>query len=293
MGELSIFKSQEVVTKERGKSKLASKLASASGTRRIQCNTNGTFKRIVNGDVIGKALRGELNVIVVNALEKVSRTFYEKSYDPDAEPTLPNCWSNLGDIPEKGAKDKQADSCLDCPQNIAGSGKGNSRACRFNRRIAVIVEGDTTGDIYQFNVPAKSLFGKGDGNVHPFESYVRFLSANGMGIDQVITQISYNDDAETMELQFTPLRETSEEEDELVLRAQAQPEAEAYVKLTVAQTDGVTKQPTPSKPTADADADADEDEEVEEPPKKRSKGKAKESAPEQKELSDVVNEWAD
>ncbi len=243
MSSMTIFKNGSASTGRRTLSELAQSLAHTGTFRRIQTNTNGTFKRLVNGEQIGDAVRGEINVIIVAALPKVSRVFYKEQYDPNKEATAPNCWSNLGDKPEAGASDIQAENCTVCPQNIMGSGQNGGRACRFQRRIAVLVEGDTTGEVYQFNVPAKSLFGKGTGNVHPFEGYVKFLIANGESPDTVVTNISYDINADSMELLFTPVRNISDAEYDLVVQAQEDPQTKAYTQLTVAAADGVTKLP--------------------------------------------------
>lgn len=299
MSNVTIFKQGTVATTgNRQLSDLAKSLATSTTSRRIQTNTNGTFKRVVNGEQIGNAVRGEINVIIVGALSKVSRTYYEAEYDPDAPPTLPDCWSNLGDKPEAAAANKQHTNCADCPQNIVGSGKnGVGRACRFQRRISVLVEGDPSGDVYQFNVPAKSLFGKGTGNVHPFESYVKFLIANGESPDNVVTNISYDLNAKTMELLFTPLRNISDEEYELVVAAQSKPETKMYTMITVAQADGVKKQPPAveqkaAKPVEKVTrSDEPEDDVVEEPVKRAVK---KPEAPKEKaNLADVVSKWAE
>jgi len=299
MSNVSIFKQGAVTTTgARELSDLARSLSTASQSRRIQTNTNGTFKRIVNGEQIGNAVRGEINVIILHALPKVSRTFYEAEYDPNAAPTLPDCWSNLGDKPEAAAANKQHTNCADCPQNIKGSGKQGGRACRFQRRISVLVEGDNSGDVYQFNVPAKSLFGKGTGNVHPFESYIKYLLANGESPDNVVTNISYDLNADSMELLFTPLRNVSDEEYELVRAAQSKPETKMYTMITVAQADGVKKQPpaieqkTAPKPVEKVSrSDEPEDEVIEEPVKRTVK---KPEPPKEKvNLADVVSKWAD
>lgn len=298
MSDVTIFKQGAVATTgNRQLSDLAKSLASVSTSRRIQTNTNGTFKRIVNGEQIGNAVRGEINVIILHALPKVSRIFYENDYDPDAAPTLPDCWSNLGDKPEAAAGNKQHTNCADCPKNVVGSGKkGVGRACRFQRRISVLVEGDSSGDVYQFNIPAKSLFGKGTGNVHPFESYVKFLVANGESPDNVVTNVSYDLNADTMELLFTPLRNISDEEYELVKAAQSKPETKMYTMITVAQADGVKKQP-PAVEKAQAApkvtrSDEPEDEVVEEPVKRAVK-KAEPPVQAKSNLADVVSKWSE
>ncbi len=299
MSNVSIFKQGAVTTTgARELSDLARSLSTASLTRRIQTNTNGTFKRIVNGEQIGNAVRGEINVIILHALPKVSRTYYEAEYDPNSPPTLPDCWSNLGDKPEAAAANKQHTNCADCPQNIKGSGKQGGRACRFQRRISVLVEGDGSGDVYQFNVPAKSLFGKGTGNVHPFESYIKYLLANGESPDNVVTNISYDLNADSMELLFTPLRNISDEEYELVRVAQSKPETKGYTMITVAQADGVKKQPpaveqkaAPKPAEKVARSDEPEDDVIEEPVKRTVK---KPEPPKEKaNLADVVSKWAD
>lgn len=297
MSNMTIFKQQTApAAGARRISELAKTLARASVSRRIQTNTNGTFKRIINGEQIGGAIRGELNLIIVGALPKISRIYYKEKFDPNKEPTLPNCWSNLGDKPEEAAADKQHINCVDCPQNIKGSGDNGGKACRYQRRISVMVEGDTSGDVYQFNVPAKSLFGKGTGNTHPFESYIKFLIANGESPDNVVTCVAFDDNADTMELTFTPLRNITDEEYELVKAAQAKPETKMYTMITVAQADGVTKLPPKAvaeeAPKAVVRSDEPEDDPIEEPVKRVAK--KVEPAPKAKQnLADVVSQWSD
>lgn len=303
MSNLSIFKQSGAVSTaaKRELSDLGKSLASVSTTRRIATNTNGTFKRMVNGEQIGNAIRGEFNAIIVDALPKVSRTFYAGKYDPNAKATLPDCWSNLGDKPEAGAANKQAANCAACPKNVSGSGDNGSKACRYQRRIAILVEGDPTGEVYQFNVPAKSLFGKGTGNVHPFESYVKFLLANGENPDTVITNISYDLNADSMELLFTPLRGISDEEYELVKTAQADPETKKYVQLTVSSTDGAKTAPKQEEPKPEpkvirSDEPDDEEEAVFAPveePVKRSAKKEPLTIGENKNLASIVDAWGD
>lgn len=296
MSNLTIFKQEGAVSTahKRELSELQKSLLASSTNRRIQTNTNGTFRRIVNGEQIGKAIRSEFNAIIVDALPKVSRSFYVADYDPEAKPTLPDCWSNLGDKPEAAAPNPQHTNCADCPRNVVGSGKGGKgRACRFQRRIALLLMGDMSGDVYQFNIPAKSLFGKGNGNVHPFESYHKFLAANGESLDTVVTNIAYNLDAETMELQFTPMRSVTDEEYALVQQAQADPSTRQLIVLTVAQADGVTKKPAGAAAKAavgEVEVAADE-EEPEKAPRKRAPAKTTVEA--KRDLANVVSEWGD
>lgn len=293
--DVSIFTGQTGVSTERRQSALAQKLATTStvSSRRIQANINGTFKKMVNGEQVGNAIRGEFNAIVVGMLTNVSRIYYKEKFDPNKEATLPNCWSNNGDKPEAGASDPQHSNCADCPRNIKGSGETGGKACRYQRRVSLMLEGDESGTVYQFNIPAKSLFGKGTGNIHPFESYVKFLVNNGMSPDLVVTNISFDSNAETMELVFSPVREVSDAEYALVLAAQERPETEMYTKLTAAQADGVSKTPKLDKPAPVVTrSEEPEEEEVAEPVKRTKKKEEEVPAAESEDpLASIIDEW--
>lgn len=295
MSSISIFQQKTAPVAGREVSELSKSLAGAgSNTSRRITMSKGVFRRIVNGKEAGKIKDGHMNVIVINALPKVSRQFYASTFDPDAAPTLPDCWSNLGDVPDPKAANAQATNCASCPQNIDGSGNnGKGRACRFNRRVAVVLEGDMSGDIYQFNIPAKSLFGKGAGNTHPFESYIKFLPANGESIDRIVTQISFDENETADVLKFTPVRHLTDEELDVVEAAQDNPDSKRVIQLTVAQQDGVVKLPLAAKAAPAIQEEPDAEEVIEEPVVKRSKkAEAPPTAP-KANLADVVSAWSD
>jgi hypothetical protein len=299
MSNLSIFKSDVKVVSNRAHevSELSKALAgsSSSTSRRITMN-KGIFRRMVNGKEAGKVKDGFINVIIINALPKVSRQFYAAAYDPDATPTLPDCWSNLGDVPDPKAANPQAPNCASCPQNIEGSSaNGKSRACKFQRRIALLLENDMSGDVYQMNIPAASLFGKGSGNTHPFESYSKFLPANGESIDRVVTEIRFDEEETADVLKFTAVRHLSDDEMDVVTAAQGTSESKNAVALTVAQQDGVKQLPAGAKPAAKVVAEPVEDDEpvIQEPVKRASKKAEVPPAAAKANLADVVNAWSD
>lgn len=296
MSNISIFKQESSPVVGREVSELSKALAGNGGTSRRITMSKGVFRRIVNGKEAGKIKDGHMNVIVINALPKVSRQYYEAAFDPDAAPTLPDCWSNLGDLPDPKAANPQATNCASCPQNIEGSGNnGKGRACRFNRRVAVLLEGDMSGDVYQFNIPAKSLFGKGVGNTHPFESYIKFLPANGESIDRIITQISFDENETADVLKFTPVRHLTDEEIDVVEAAQSSQESKTVIQLTVAQQDGVKKLPAAAAAKAPAPVFKEEVEveEVQEPVKRASKKAEVPAAAPKAALADVISAWSD
>jgi hypothetical protein len=299
MSNITIFEEGSSLPTVKRASRLADKISSGGGLRRIQTNTNGTFKRIVGGEQIGKALPHEINVIIVDMLKDVSREYYASEYDPEGKATLPDCWSADGRTPDPKASNKQASACASCPMNVDGSGaKGRGKACRFKRRIAVLAEGDPTGEVYQMNLAAKSLFGKGVGNTHPYESYCNYLKANGEAPDTVVTKVMYDTEADTLTLKFKAVRHLTQEEADLVDAAFADPETQRYLKLTAAEADGVAEKPAAKaieapKQSVFDEPEEDVEEEVAQPVKRAVKKAPVEAPAEDKDLSALIDEWED
>lgn len=271
-----------------GVSELTKQLAgrASSGVKRI-VPKNGTFKLVVGGEEMGK-IKGDLNAIVVNAAPKVGRIFYAKAWSPDAEPTAPDCFSNNGNTPDAKAANPQASNCNDCPQNVKGSGQGQSKACRYSRRIALVLEQDfgtnLEGQVYQMNLASKSLFGDNVGDTMTFENYSKYLSGNGKSIDYVVTRISFNDENDNQSLLFNAARYIKRNEYETVQNVANTEQTKALVVMTPSQADGVTKAPALAAPKA------------EEPePVKRPSKKADSDPPpsNKKSLADVVSAWSD
>jgi len=103
-----------------------------------------------------------------------------------------------------------------------------------------------------------------------------------------------------MELLFSPSRPVDDAEFSLVQKAQARPEAELYTRITVAQVDGVNKEPKPrieskpAAPKAKVEVSEEPDEEVEEEPKKRSKTASKpevKPAASSESLASILQQW--
>ena len=263
------------------------------------------FVRVVNGDVAGK-FKPPLRVVLVGVAQaNAQRQFYIKSYDPNAEATAPDCWSNDGNKPDASIKAPQGKTCETCPQNIKGSGSGNTRACRFERRVAVIlpdeVGGNNHGDIYQMKFASKSIFGKGAGQVFPLNAYIDYVIANGENIDGVVTEITFNEDNDNQSVLFRAVDFVAShpELQAAVDEAVASPEAQKAVVLTVAAVDkgegGSNEEfETAKKPVTKAAAVEVEEEEapVAEPTKRASK-KAAPPPAETKSLADVVSAWSD
>lgn len=303
MSNLTIFEEPSNLPTVRRESRRMDRMSSGGNStmRRIQLSNGRTFKRVVNGEQIGKAAHDMLDVIIVDWLTKPSRKFYATAYNKEAKPTLPDCWSNDGIVPEASAKNKQHTTCNGCPKDIKGSAPNNKKACRYERRLAVLVAGDPSGDIYQITIPGASVFSDNDGNVYGFEGYVKFLLASNEALDTVVTRLIYDAESDTAKIGFKPIRHLTEMEVAFVDAAQDDPATARYINLTAAAVDGATA-PAPklalaAAPTvAPADPFADDDDEdddvVEAAPVKRP-AKPKAAAEAKPELAAVLSDFLD
>ena len=278
-----------------GVSALTKQLAGNSGVARI-VPKNGIFRKVVGKEEMGK-VKGAINAIVVNASPHVGRIFYMKQWTPDSEPTAPDCFSNDGQTPDPKSENPQASRCDDCQQNIKGSGMGNSKACRYSRRLALVLEEDfgtsLQGRVYQMNLASKSLFGDAVGdNSYPFENYSKYLANNGKSLDYVVTQISFNEENDNQSVLFTPMRHINKGEFDVTKDLGMKPEVQKMVVMTPYQADMSGRQlaaPAEKAEPVKAEAPAETPE-----PTKRASAKAEAAAPApKKELKDVLKAWGD
>jgi hypothetical protein len=278
MSNIALFSGSNVpaFVKNRELSATAKALAGGGGAggKRISIK-GGVFRLVHGGKEIASIEERYLDVVLVKAAEKNSRVFYAKSYDADAI-SAPDCWSQDGETPAKDAANPQAKRCADCPQNIAGSGQGQSRACRYQRRLAVVLENDMEGDVMQLTVPAASIFGKAEGDNRPLQAYVQDLVARGGDPELVVTRLKFDTKAESPKLFFKAMRWLTDDEYEIAQRQAGTEDAKQAITMTVAKMDGVVAEPAPlegKKPAkAKAKPTVEEDEEEEAPaPKAKAK----------------------
>lgn len=274
-----------------GVSKLTQALAGKSGGIKRLVHKNGIWTKMVGGEPMGK-LKGSIDAIVVNASPAVGRIFYAKAWSPDAEPTAPDCFSNDGRTPDAKAANPQADRCDTCPNNIKGSGQGTSKACRYSRRLAVLLADDfgtnLEGEVYQINLASKSLFGEGAGKALQFEAYSKYLSNNGKSIDYTITRVSPNEDNDNQSVVFEAIGFINKQQYDVIQRVANTDQTKALVIMTPSQADGVTKQPALAAPAKKVEVVE------EEPPTKRPSKKTETVEPTpKKNLAAVVAAWSD
>ena len=180
------------------------------GSKRISIR-GSVFRMIVDGQEVAKNEERSMDVVIVNGAEFTSRSYYAGTYQ-EGQNAGPDCWSNDGKTPDARSENPQGTSCATCPMNIAGSGQGNSRACRYIRRLAVVMGNDVeNSDVYQLVLPAQSIFGKAVDGRMPFEQYVRFLAGHNLSIRSVVTRMSFDTNSATPKLTFRAVSPLSEE----------------------------------------------------------------------------------
>lgn len=325
MSNITLFNSSNVPAFARNNelSETAKALTGGTGvmTKRISIK-GGVFRLVAGGKEITSIDDRHLDVIIVRAAPKVSRIFYAGAYDAD-KVVRPECWSNDGEKPDASIEAPQNKTCMGCPQNEAGSGNGNSRACRFQQRLAVVLADNPEGDVLQLTLPATSIFGKEEGDKRPLQAYARFLAAQTPPVnpEQIVTRMKFDTKAESPKLFFAPTRWLTDEEYPIAVTQGESDDAKRAVTLTVAQADGVKAAPMAipgSAPKAAAKpapaVEEDETEEAPAPAPKAAKAKAKpvveadaDDEPEvrketakaaavpakKSKLADIVSDWDD
>lgn len=271
--------------KEVGLDDMTKALAGNTGTKRISIR-GGVFRMMVNGEEIAKNENRAMNIVIVNGAAKVARSFYAGKYVA-GEASHPDCWSNDGDKPDASIEHPQASACEGCPQNIKGSGQGDSRACRYQQRLAVVLADDVEGDVFQLVLPAKSIFGRGDNDKMPFQQYAKYVGSQGKSLSTLVTEMRMDSDSDTPKLTFKPVRFLSREEWMTAKEKGESPAAKAAVIQTPSQTDGVKKKQL-AAPAPKAEAS---DDNIAEPTKRPSKKVTEPAA--KKEFTDVLKQWTD
>lgn len=270
------------------------------------------FRQIVGGEQVNVSKEDTLPIIIVDAAP-ISRMYYEGQYD-SASTAPPTCWSSDTKTPDAKvpADQKQASKCADCPMAIKGSGQGNSAACRFSQRLAIVLEGDME-EVYQLSLPSKSLFGSPENGHMPMQAYAKHLKSHKVPSACLVTDMYFDEDSETPKVFFKPKRMLEESELERVVALRDSDEVKDLLDLTVSEVEGkplvaeeteeveedevpVKKAPAKKAPAKQAPAkqvvevEEVDEEEVDEPVKAKSK---KRDVPEEidEELAGLIDDW--
>lgn len=301
MGDIVQFNPSKVPARIRenagSQSALTRALAGGSvgggGVKRISIK-GGVFRLMAGNKEIASIEERKMPVVIVNAAPKVSRVLYLKQFDPSQAAAGPDCWSNDGEKPDASIEEPQADRCAECPQNVAGSGAGNSRKCRYQQRIAVSLPDDLGGDVLQMIVPGASVFGKGDGDKMPLQAYARYLAGNNIDINDVVTEMRFDTKAEAPKLFFKPLRFLDDVEHETAVRQGESDVAKRAVVMTAYQAETTSIPDAPKlegkKPVKAVEA-VEDDEDEDQPSVRKSTKKA--APAKSANMSQLVAEWDD
>lgn len=298
MSNMTLFKSGSVIPDYlREASDATTKdIAGSSGGKQISIK-GGVWRMVVGGEEVAKNEDRAMNVIVISAGKGVSRTFYAEKYE-EGKDIKPACWSAEGVVPNEEVPNPQGKTCATCPQNIEGSGDGKSRACRYSKRLAVALENDIGGNIYRLSVPAKSYFGRAEGEKMPLQAYGKFLSGHGIPITGVVTEARFDTAEAVPVLKFRAVRPLSREEWELAKEQSQTEDAKQAVEFKMVPSKAESQPALPAAfngaaiPAKEAPAEKVQAEEVAEPVKRASKPKADVAPAATKDVADILNDWA-
>lgn len=272
--------------------------SSGGASKRISIR-GGVFRMLVDGKEIAQNEDRSMNIVIVAANENVSRTYYEGTYE-EGKNIAPTCWSNDGISPDAKSDEPQASKCASCPQNIAGSGQGTSRACRYSQRLAVTLENDMQGDVYQLQLPGQSIFGNAENGKMPLQAYAKFLGGHGIPITAVVTEMRFDTASATPKLTFKAVRPLEPEELENAQEKGQSAEAKVAIASTSSAMDGAKPKaaiaapapaPVQEAPAPKAKAKAAEPEEEAAPEVAEPTKRAKKATP--TDVAEVLDDWLD
>jgi hypothetical protein len=289
MSELTTFNPSKLpaFAKSAELSSLAKSLAGGVGSSTKRISTKGgVFRLVAGGKEVASIEDRHLDVVIVQAAPKISRTFYAGTYEEGAT-SAPNCWSADGDKPDASIDEPQSDSCATCPQNAKGSGQGDSRACRFSQRLAVVLANDMDGDVMQLTLAATSIFGKEDGDKRPLQAYARYLAAQSINPETLVTRLRFDTKAAVPKLFFQPQRWLTDDEYEVCAKKGQSTEAKQAITMSVAK-----KADTPLALEGKKPVKVEASDEVDEPEKRKPVVKPN-AVPAKKtgKLAEVIGEW--
>lgn len=304
MSNMTLFKSGSAVPDWlRDASDATTKeIAGSSGGKQISIK-GGVWRMVVGGEEVSKNEDRAMNFVVLATSKGVSRTYYEGKYE-EGKDAKPACWSAEGLVPNTEVANPQSSSCATCKQNIEGSGDGKSRACRYSKRIAVALENDISGNIYRLQVPAKSYFGRADGEKMPLQAYGKFLAGHGIPITGVVTEARFDTAEAVPVLKFRAVRPLERSEWELAKAQSETEDAKQAVEFKMVASKDLTNSIAlpaafASAPPAFSDAskakaapkvEAADVADVEPVKRKSTKSEPVEAAP--KNVADILSDWS-
>lgn len=178
----------------------------------------------------GRVEQGPLELVIVDFL--AWNQYFDRPFDAK-NPAPPVCFAygrevrNL--VPSENAPERQAEACESCWANEFGSGNGDGKACKNQRRLVVMDphEDPESGPLYTLNVPPASLK-KFDGYVSTIQ---RVYQAPPI---KVVTSVSFHPESVYAQLIFhnpqpnPNYREHFARREEARLLLEAEPDLSGY-----------------------------------------------------------------
>jgi len=162
-----------------------------------------------------KRLGDTISVVIVGAIPGVQRMFYKGKFDPNVT-AAPDCWSSDNKNADANVAEPVAPRCDICPNNAKGSARdGDGRACRYLKRMAVIIDGDDSLTLFSLDVNATSIFGedKPSRQLYSSKSFGEMLDNRHLDPRLLVTQLSFDvDSGSPSKLFFSPVRFLEAEE---------------------------------------------------------------------------------
>ena len=174
---------------------LAGGLGSGEAPPRI--SIKGSRFRIIEGGEEYLIPQTYLDVVVVGANPRLSKTYYAKDWDPD-DASAPDCKSVDGISPDDDSATKQSDLCATCPHNAWGSKIGPKgqklKSCTDLKRIAVVSPDDLEGTVYLLQVTPSAIKG--------LNAYQKNLASRGIAPEVTKTRLTFDTEASFPKLVF-------------------------------------------------------------------------------------------
>lgn len=146
--------------------------------------------------------QSHLDVIIVDANDKLSKIYYATKWDPSTpDGLMPDCWSDNGVGPSDRASKPQHGNCASCPQNVWGSKISEAsgkqvKVCQDVKKVAVLIAANPSGPVFELRIPGDSL--------KNLASYATGLEKHGIPFSTVITRISFDTTVSHQRLIFNP-----------------------------------------------------------------------------------------
>tara|TARA_R110000851_G_scaffold58521_1_gene135854 strand:+ start:508 stop:1461 length:954 start_codon:yes stop_codon:yes gene_type:complete len=146
-------------------------------------------------------------VIAIDPPNKhVAKSYFKGDYTGASE--NPDCSSANGVVPDSWVDSPVHTACATCPMNVFGAGKNNKgkdiRPCSDHKRLIVAQVGNIDGDLAAIQIPVMSL--------KNLSRFGRQLNKHNCSPNAVITELSFDQDAEYPQLVFSPKGFLSEDD---------------------------------------------------------------------------------